>query len=104
MIPSLILAIYASLNNDSSSNPLTYVAQWERDLANTIDLVDWRRAWSSAAKCSFNTAILEAAYKVLLHWYWVSAGIAHANFTVTIVSRVVAIGVTLYIPGGNALD
>lgn len=51
--PSLISTLYTSLNSRPPSTPLSYVTQWERDLASEIDLADWSRAWSSVTKCSF---------------------------------------------------
>lgn len=58
---------------------LPYVSRWESDLATPTDLEDWSKVWSSVAKCSFNTVTLEAAYNVLLCWYWVPTRIAHLN-------------------------
>lgn len=73
-----ISMIYSLLTAGNNSTSLSYTLKWERDLS-PIDLADWSKAWSSIAKCSFNTATLEAAYKVLLRWYWVPARIAKSN-------------------------
>lgn len=63
--PVTISIIYSFLSSNSASTSLSYVLKWEQDLS-TIDLADWNKAWSSIAKCSFDMATLEAAYKVLL--------------------------------------
>lgn len=74
-----ISEVYFSLNTGGSSMFLPYVSRWESDLATPTDLEDWSKVWSSVAKCSFNTVTLEAAYNVLLCWYWVPTRIAHLN-------------------------
>lgn len=101
----LISTLFASLNSRSSLTSFSYVTQWDRDLASEIDLADWSKTWSSVNKCSFNTATLEAAYKVFLRWYWVPAKIAHTNPTlVTTVFGDVVIVEMLSTPGGHVRD
>ncbi|CAI9583208.1 unnamed protein product, partial [Staurois parvus] len=43
--PGLISVIYASLNSRSSSPPLSYVSQWERDLGVSIAVENWPGGW-----------------------------------------------------------
>lgn len=76
---ALFCPFYSTLNSCALTTSLSYVSQWDRDLMTTIDLADWSWALSSVAKCSFNLATLQAAYKVLFRWYWVPARIPHAN-------------------------
>lgn len=57
------------------------VTQWEQDLASEVDPAGWSKAWSSVAKCAFNTATLKAAIKVLLWWNWVPVHICNDNAT-----------------------
>lgn len=62
--PGTISVIYSSLHANSTSTFISDMLIWERDWSH-IDLADWSKAWSSIVKCSFNTATVEAAYKVL---------------------------------------
>lgn len=76
--PGTISLIYSSLNSSRTLASLSYARKWKQDLS-PIDLADWSKAWTSIAKCSFNMLTLEAAYKLLLCWYWVPANMARTN-------------------------
>lgn len=57
------------LNAMDLPGAVSYKLRWEQGLETSIEPDDWNKAWSSVAKCTFNTATLKAAYKVLLQWY-----------------------------------
>lgn len=63
------------------------------------------KAWSTVEKCSFNTATLETAYKVLLWWIRSQLILPMPTLVLTTTaSRAVAIAGMSYIYGLSAFD
>lgn len=75
--PGLISTIYAILNACAPLSAISYVGHWK--CATYVNPEDWSKARLMFVKCSFNTHILESAYKVLFKLYWVLACIIHAT-------------------------
>lgn len=55
---------------------LPYMNQWEWDLNTTFEMSDWQDIAYILSKVSFNTTLIEANYKTLLHWYLVPIRVA----------------------------
>lgn len=56
---------------------LEYMARWEADLQESIELEEWHTIAQGASKSIINTSMIEANYyNVILRWYMVPARLA----------------------------